>query len=185
MIYTSVPLLGVPTSTGHILLLLGPSAVSPSETAKGFAILERAKYGTTWTGAVSDASVFPLKGTPLTITQPSFPQNLVWMVKCQIVHGALANNASLVDSGFTRLWQEIYWAHMGDDNIQRDGSFHQHSGNNRGMMLSGSYGNEFSTDMINLVGIANATIFAVPTETLEIFVTLLLDGQQWATTPSG
>jgi hypothetical protein len=70
--------------------------------------------------------------------------------------------------------------------LQRDGSFHQHSDEGkRGMMLSGSYGNEFSSDLLNLVAISNGTQFAIPTDTLDIFVTLLLDGQQWATTPAG
>ena len=66
-----------------------------AESAKGYTILERAQYGTTWTGA-----------------------NLVWMVKCQIMHGALSGNATMVGEGFTRLWKEIYYAHLTDDNIQ-------------------------------------------------------------------
>jgi hypothetical protein len=220
--------IGVPTSTGHILLLLGAASVTDYETEKGYTILERADYGTKWTGAVSVlfrqpcmAGWLPLShtlGTGVSILCPSSifqwlspemhprtvvpmrprtehadsgqwawtcVQNLVWMVKCQIVHGALSGNTTLVSTGFARLWQEIYWAHLGVDNIQRDGSFHQHSGNNRGMMLSGSYGGEFSSDMINLVAISNATVFALPDATLEIFVSLLLDGQQWATTPNG
>lgn len=48
---------------------------------------------------------------------------------------------------------------------------------------TGSYGAEFSTDMLDLLALSLNTTFFVDNERLAIFTTLLLDGQQWMTTP--
>eukprot|EP00038_Savillea_parva_P025095 m.46197 g.46197 ORF g.46197 m.46197 type:complete len:532 (+) comp6732_c0_seq1:1-1596(+) len=53
------------------------------------------------------------------------------------------------------------------------------------MMMTGSYGSVFTSDMLNLITTANGTAFAIPAAPLEIFVSLVLDGQRWATTPNG
>lgn len=116
----------------------------------------------------------------------SFPfsaiANLVWMEKVLIVRGLVFNHIDHVTESFKRLWQEIYWAHQPEDNIQRDSSFHQHSGAGHGMFLPGSYGEEFTADLLALLDAARGTMFAPNTTTLAIFVSLILDGQQWYTT---
>lgn len=112
--------------------------------------------------------------------------NLVWMMRVQVARGVLFGNRTAVSAGFARLWQEIYWSHAGDDNIQRDGSFHQHSEEGaRGALLAGSYGSTYTGDLLAVIDLAHNTSAALPDGTANIFSSLILDGQQWMLTRRG
>ena len=109
----------------------------------------------------------------------------MWMMRVQVARGVLFGNTTAISAGFARLWQEIYWSHAPDDNIQRDGSFHQHSGEGRGALLAGSYGSTYTEDLLNVIELAHNTSSGIPDETGKIFTSLILDGQQWMLTRRG
>ena len=85
----------------------------------------------------------------------------------------LYDNATAVSNGFRRVWAELYVADRGDDNIQLDGSFHQHSDQGvRGALLAGSYGAVFTTDMLGFVDLAHGTALAVPSKQAAVLAAL-------------
>ena len=186
--------IGVPESYSHMLLLLDNDthALTKDELAFAEKDLERADWKG-WTGANlvgkspmrSSLSIQATNGCPSFLTPfcpPPLPPKAD-MVKIQIIRGLIYNNSSLISQGFDRLWQEIFWAHQPDDNIQRDGSFHQHSDANtqRGMFLPGSYGAVYTGDLLSMLDAARGTSYFLSNDTLAIFAACVLDGQQWYT----
>jgi hypothetical protein len=118
------------------------------------------------------------------LTQLIVGANLADMVRITIMRGCVSNTTSIVAGAFTRLWEELYWAHQPDDNIQVDGSFHQHSGGGRSALMAGNYGAVFSSDMLNLLSWSHGTEYRASDAQLGIFSALVLDGQQWMVTPA-
>jgi chondroitin AC lyase len=111
--------------------------------------------------------------------------NLADVMKSQIARGLIFGNATAVVAGFARVWAELYVSNWNDDNIQADGSFHQHSEEGvRGALLAGSYGAVFTGDMLGFVGLASGTSLAMSSEQAKVFSSLLLDGQRWMITPA-
>lgn len=139
------------------------SALSQPQQAKVLELMERSGFAksTKWTGA-----------------------NLADVMKVQIARGLIFKNATAVAAGFARVWKELYYSSFSDDNIQQDGSFHQHSMEGiRGALLAGSYGAVFSNDMLGFVGLSHGTSLAVGSTQASVFASLLLDGQRWMITP--
>ena len=160
--------IGIPVDLITVLLNIDAANASDvltqAQRAKALELMERSGYAdsTTWTGA-----------------------NLADVMKSQIGRGLLFGNGSAVSTGFARVWRELYVSDWNQDNIQADGSFHQHSQPGvRGALLAGSYGAVFTSDMLGFIGLASGTSLAMSTEHAEVFVSLLLDGQRWMMTPA-
>jgi hypothetical protein len=60
------------------------------------------------------------------------------------------------------------------DGIQTDGCFFQHGP----LIQSGSYGAEFTRDILKLVSLARGTSFRIPSSSVHVLELLVLDGQQ-------
>lgn len=97
------------------------------------------------------------------------------MVQVQIRRGLFTGNESAVSGGFSRLWYEIRLTHQSEDNIQVDGSFHQHGPE----LLQGSYGSDFVEDLADEINTAVDTRFALPSSGMAIFDHMVLDGSAW------
>jgi hypothetical protein len=166
--------IGVPQAMACVLLSLDDSTKSKivnvslpaSSYSKGKMIVDRANWVNTpkgtWTGA-----------------------NLADYVIATVTRGCIFENKTTVRNAFSRMWQEVKVSHVSEDNIQRDSSFHQHSGGGRGSLLAGSYGAVFTSDVLHLSAMSANTSFCIPQDKLTIFTQLLLDGQQWMTTCKG
>ena len=102
--------IGIPVDLITVLLNIDAANASDvltqAQRAKALELMERSGYAdsTTWTGA-----------------------NLADVMKSQIGRGLLFGNGSAVSTGFARVWRELYVSGWNQDNIQADGSFHQHS----------------------------------------------------------
>jgi hypothetical protein len=142
------------------------ASLPKSSFSKGKTIMERANWATTPTGTWTGA-------------------NLADYVIATVTRGCIFKNKTTVLVAFTRMWQEVKVSHQPDDNIQQDGSFHQHSGFGKSSLLAGSYGGVFSADVLHLSAMSTNTSFTMPSDQLAIFTHLLLDGQQWMTTFKG
>lgn len=138
------------------LLLLTAGHLTPSNSAGTVTITERATWWDGWTGS-----------------------NLVWMVEVQARRCLYTGNVTGVEGAFRRLWQEVFLAHQGSDGIQLDSSFHQHSTNNRGQLLAGSYGSVYTSLLLPAVGYAAGTSVAMPANATELFARLIAEGQAW------
>jgi hypothetical protein len=159
--------IGIPVQLITVMLNIdaanATAALTQPQRAKALQLMERSGYAssTKWTGA-----------------------NLADVMKSQIGRGLIFGNGTAVSAGFARVWRELYVSNWGDDNIQADGSFHQHSDEGvRGALLAGSYGAVFTSDMLGFVGLASGTSLAMSAEQAEVLVSLLLDGQRWMITP--
>ena len=160
--------IGIPVDLITVLLNIDAAnatdALSHAQRQRALALMERSGFAssTQWTGA-----------------------NLADVMKSQIGRGLIFGNATAVAAGFARVWAELYVSNWNDDNIQADGSFHQHSDEGvRGALLAGSYGAVFTTDMLGFVGLASGTPLAMDTQQAQVFSSLLLDGQRWMITPA-
>lgn len=155
--------IGIPVDLITVLLNIDAAnathSLSQAQRTKALELMERSGFACSskWTGA-----------------------NLADVMKSQIGRGLIFGNATAVSTGFARLWAELYLSNWNEDNIQHDGSFHQHSEQGvRGALLAGSYGTVFTSDMLGFVGLASGTSLAMSAEQAQVFTTLLLDGQQW------
>ena len=160
--------IGIPVDLITVLLNIDAAnatdALSHAQRQRALALMERSGFAssTKWTGA-----------------------NLADVMKSQIARGLIFGNATAVMSGFARVWAELYVSNWNDDNIQADGSFHQHSDEGvRGALLAGSYGAVFTNDMLGFVGLASGTPLAMSSQQAQVFSSLLLDGQRWMITPA-
>ena len=160
--------IGIPVDLITVLLNIdaanATASLTQAQRAKALELMERSGYAssTKWTGA-----------------------NLADVMKSQIGRGLIFGNGTGVSAGFARVWRELYVSNWNDDNIQADGSFHQHSEEGvRGALLAGSYGAVFTSDMLGFVGLASGTSLAMSTAHSQVFTTLLLDGQRWMITPA-
>ena len=142
--------IGIPRAAGQVLLLLGEVA-TPAQIQKGIEILERSRWRK-WTG-----------------------QNLVWGVNNQILRGCLEKNPDVIGEAFQRMYEEIRFAKVGQEGIQRDFSFHQHGP----LLYSGGYGHPFTCDCSRLIAVAAGTAFQVPDEAMRALEGHVLDGVQW------
>ena len=159
--------IGIPVDLITVLLNIdaanATNALSRMQRAEALRLMERSGFAssTKWTGA-----------------------NLADVMKSQIARGLIFGNTTAVTTGFARVWAEIYVSNWNDDNIQADGSFHQHSDEGvRGALLAGSYGTVFTSDMLGFVGLASGTSLAMSPQQAQVFSSLLLDGQRWMITP--
>lgn len=155
--------IGTPVKLITVMLMLdhtnNTAALTAGQRAKVLELMDRSGYAesTPWTGA-----------------------NLADVMKVQIARGLIFSNATAVSAGFARVWKELYFSHASYDNIQVDGSFHQHSMQGvRGALLAGSYGTVFTTDMLGFVDLAHNTTLKVGPVAANVLGTLLLDGQRW------
>lgn len=158
--------IGIPVDLIAILLNIdaanATNALSHAQREKALELMERSGFANSnrWTGA-----------------------NLADVMKSQIARGLIFDNATAVVAGFARVWAELYVSDWNDDNIQADGSFHQHSqAGVRGSLLAGSYGKVFTSDMLGFVGLASGTSLAMSIQQARVFSSLLLDGQRWMIT---
>lgn len=138
---------GVPMSLGETMLMIQPLC-SEKQVSAAIKIIAQAKIGRT--GA-----------------------NLVWLARNNMWRGLLLKDATLVNTAFTAIWAEVRVEHQPQDNIQVDSSFHQHGP----QLLAGSYGHDFSSELLELAAQATATAFAMGADKIKVFEKLLLDGQ--------
>jgi chondroitin AC lyase len=160
--------IGIPVDLITVLLNIdavnATNSLSRTQRAQALCLMERSGFAssTKWTGA-----------------------NLADVMKSQIARGLIFGNSTAVVAGFARVWAELYVSNWNDDNIQADGSFHQHSEEGvRGALLAGSYGTVFTGDMLGFVGLASGTTLAMSPQQVQVFSSLLLDGQRWMITPA-
>lgn len=102
--------IGIPVELITVMLSLDAAghhtALDPGQRAQVLVLMERSGYAATtkWTGA-----------------------NLADVMKSQVARGLIFGNTTAVAVGFHRIWAELYVSDWCDDNVQADGSFHQHS----------------------------------------------------------
>ena len=101
--------------------------------------------------------------------------NLIDMTYVQINRGLFFDNHTLVAESFTGSWSEVKLSAQSGDDIQYDGSFHQHGPE----LLAGSYGAGFTHNLLSFMSASRDTVFYIPASQMDVFAHLVLDGQQW------
>jgi hypothetical protein len=108
--------------------------------------------------------------------------NLAWMVQVQLERGAwsFAVNQSALDQGFPRLWQEVKIVNRSTDfndaqGIQQDFSYAFHGP----QLQVGSYGQDFSAEMLLAFEVAAGTQWAPTAAPAEILCKYWAEGQAW------
>ncbi len=148
--------IGVPELLGETALLLQPK-MSRDDFNRLLPILKRSDW-TRWTGA-----------------------NLIWGVANQIVRGVLYGDASAVNDGYARLYEEIQTVPgvlpdgSPGEGIQTDRSFHQHGA----QFYSGGYGLDYAMFAARFITYTWGTPLQIPADKMQTFASFLLDGQQW------
>ncbi len=149
--------IGVPELLGEIGSLLGPQLPGDAR-AKVVTIMKRSDWHKLMVG-----------------TSPWTGANLTWSTGIGIVRGCLENDATPVEEGFKRMFEEIEIEPQAKDGMQQDYSFHQH-----GVQLyNGGYGLDFANDVGRFVSFSWGTRFQIPADRMAVFSAYLLEGQQW------
>ncbi len=132
--------IGVPELMGEIGTLLGPQ-LPDDQRAKVVTIMKRSDWHKLMVG-----------------TSPWTGANLTWSTGIGIVRGCIENEATPVDEGFKRMFEEIEIEPQPKDGMQQDYSFHQH-----GVQLyNGGYGLDFANDVGRFVSYSWGTRFQIP-----------------------
>jgi len=109
--------------------------------------------------------------------------NLMWGVANQILRGVLYGDASAVNEGYARLYEEIRTVPdvlpdgSPGEGIQLDHSFHQHGA----QFYSGGYGLVYAISATRFITYAWATPLQIPAGKMQTFASFVLDGQQAGT----
>ena len=106
--------------------------------------------------------------------------NLAWMIQAQLARGALpfAENVTALQQGFVRLWQEAKVVPRSTDGNLAQGIQHDWGYFFHGPQLQiGSYGQDFSGDMLLMSEVAAGTQWAAPTSALDILCGYWANGQ--------
>jgi chondroitin AC lyase len=162
-------IVNVPQQYSCAYLLLGTAppqlqAGFPSsfERAKGLEIMLRAAW---WNASLG----YEVTGA-----------NLAWMVQVQLVRGTLpfALNETALEQGFTRLWQEAKVVNRSllmdkAQGIQHDWSYQFHGP----QLQVGSYGQDFSGDMLLGLAVAAGTPWAPPAPAVAVLCGYWARGQ--------
>lgn len=144
--------IGVPELMGEIGNLMWPY-LSSDDIQRLDLILKRSDWRSGgWTGA-----------------------NLTWGTGIEIARGCLEDNAKMVADGFERMFEEIRIIPQQLEGIQQDYSFHQHGP----QLYNGGYGLTFANDVGRFISYSWGTRYQVPKERMEIYISYLLDGEQW------
>ncbi|EDQ84702.1 uncharacterized protein MONBRDRAFT_29954 [Monosiga brevicollis MX1] len=148
--------IAVPQAMAGTLYLLGPDLMRAQNLEDGMAILLRAKW---WraTGA-----------------------NLIWEAYVQILHDAIVGNVTSIAHAYQGIYAETGRVKSRQDGVQYDSSFHQHDGQH----LTGSYGFNYTTFLLDMVYQARDTSFYIPPTQMSDFVSLIVDAQAWMTVGS-
>ena len=149
--------IGVPELLGEIGSLLGPQLPDDAR-AKVVTIMKRSDWHKLMVG-----------------TSPWTGANLTWSTGIGIVRGCLENDATPVEEGFQRMFEEIVIEPQPKDGMEQDYSFHQH-----GVQLyNGGYGLDFANDVGRFVSLSWGTRFQIPADRMTLFSAYLLEGEQW------
>lgn len=105
--------------------------------------------------------------------------NLVWLSEINMWNGLLTNDTGLVARAVGYMFGEIRVSHRDGDNIQVDGSFHQHGP----QLLAGSYGSAYTTSLLRIIAHTQGTPWQLSSTRLATLSLLILDGQQWMLDP--
>lgn len=148
--------IGVPNSVTEVMLILSSmNDMTAYEAQKGSEISYRANY---W-------------------TQPWDGTNLVWMVQIEIQRGLATNNVTALDQGFNAMWGQVAIQNFSSDGIQVDGAYHFHGP----QLLTGSYGDGFTQDILQFFIMANGTEWSMPAEKIDVLAFMLTNGTAWMT----
>ncbi|HEV7298594.1 MAG TPA: polysaccharide lyase family 8 super-sandwich domain-containing protein [Tepidisphaeraceae bacterium] len=142
--------IGVPRLIGETALLLGDAL--PADVLPGIVRILRRNDWAQHTG-----------------------QNLVWGCGIQVLRGLLESDQTAVAEAFSRMHTEVRVGEPQGEGIMPDRSFHQHGS----LLYSGGYGRAFTSDVGQFIAVGWGTAFAAPAEPLNVFLSYLLDGQQW------
>jgi chondroitin AC lyase len=142
--------IGVPQQIGQILILLGNDAPTDLRNA-GVELMKRAKWKKQTGANLTDETII------------------------QIMRGCLSQSPEVISEAFTRSWEEVKIAGIGEDGIQSDDSFHQHGP----LLYNYGYGSDFASDIVKLVAMAHGTEIPVPPDKVAIFNSYMLDGTRW------
>ena len=110
---------------------------------------------------------------------PATGQNLIWFAKVHLLASILEDDSAGIKTAFSKVGEEIRISE--GEGIKYDFGFHQHGP----QLNSGSYGMSFTRDASLFLHLASGTSFACPAEKTDIFLSFLLDGQQWMTYKGG
>lgn len=152
--------IGHPRLVGRIALLL-ETELTDTRRAKIAEILSRGGWRT-W---------IPEADRHVTMTG----QNLVWMAENQVIRGCLLADEAQVREALQKVYEIVRVAHVGQEGIQADWSFHQHGP----LLYSGGYGAGFAVDVARFLFFAHDTELAAPDDVQATLAAYLLDGLQW------
>jgi hypothetical protein len=121
--------------------------------------------------------------------------NLAWMVQAQLLRGAWPSlpNASALDGGFARLWQEVkivHWIPSCDidgacngtnQGIQVDTSWHFHGA----QLQTSQYGQDYLSDELEFMAVADGTRFALDAQRAQVLCAYVAGGFAWAAAGRG
>lgn len=108
--------------------------------------------------------------------------NLDWMMQAQLTRGCFRynENVTALQQGFTRLWEEAKIVNRSMDYNDAQGIQHDYSYFFHGPQLQiGSYGQDYTQDMILFIELAQGTNWSIPLPQLSIFCDYLGQGQAW------
>ena len=121
--------------------------------------------------------------------------NLAWMVQAQLLRGAWPSlpNASALDGGFARLWQEVKFVHWvpgcdidgacngTNQGVQADTSWHFHGP----QLQTAQYGQDYLNDELAFMAVADGTRFALDAQRAQVLCAYVAGGFAWAAAGRG
>lgn len=108
--------------------------------------------------------------------------NLTDMMMNTIVHGLFTDDPDLIFRAVARVSAELVIVKDGQEGMQADGSYFQHS---KLLCAAGSYGAELAKGMYTFITQLEGTCFQLPMEKLNLFASHILDGHRYFHRGSG
>lgn len=102
-------------------------------------------------------------------------QNLLWLASAHLYAACISKNVDDAKRVFAAVADEIKITE--DEGIQADFSFYQHGKQNYAL----GYGKGFTASAVRFFYLANATVFQLSKDKVDIVANYLLNGQQWMT----
>ena len=146
--------IGIPLDVTSIMLLLTTDRLSAAEVEGMSRISFQANWWTDdWGGGA----------------------NLVWELTIQLYRSVTTRNTTGVEQGFSRMWTDVALAHITDNGIQLDWSYHFHTQ----QLMTGAYGAAWTEYILAFAIMAQDTQFALSDDRAELFTQFLVEGNAW------
>lgn len=101
--------------------------------------------------------------------------NQLWMCINRLYAAVLFRDPVKIPTAIDEAMREVYLAHVGEEGIQVDGSFHQHGP----LLYNGGYGRAFLEDCCLFFAATRGTPWQPPEHARDLLTGLLLDGTRW------